>query len=348
MVTIGIDAHKRNHTAVMVDEQGRRLTQTTTGACSSDHLALLAWAAGRSRQRQWAVEDCRHLSRRLERDLLTAGERILRVPPKLMANSRDGARSYGKSDPIDALAVARAALREPNLPTARLDGRERELRLLVDHREDLIAERTRMINRLRWHLHELDPGSEPAPRSLNRLRTLDRIAAALDGIEGTVARLARKLTERCRQLTLEIQQLERELATLVETLAPSLLAICGCGPLTAAKILGETAGIDRFRSPAAYARHNGSAPLPVWSSNRSRHRLSRSGNRQLNAALHRIALTQAQWHPDAKKMIARRKAQGDGGLEALRILKRRLSDIVYRALKTDATHQPQPTPTTQT
>lgn len=337
MVTIGIDAHKRSHTAVVVDEQGRRLAETTTGTTSGDHLRLLGWAAKHGAERVWAIEDCRHLSRRLERDLLAAGERILRVPPKLMANARDGARTFGKSDPIDALAVARAALREPDLPVARLDGPERELRLLVDHRDDLVQERTRMISRLRWHLHELDPGNEPAARSLNHLRNLDKLLARLDGSEGLVARLARELCGRCRQLTVEIKELEQELSELVQALAPSLLAVCGCGVLTAAKIVGETAGIERFKSNDAYARHNGTAPLPVWSSNRSRHRLSRSGNRQLNAAIHRIALTQAQWHPEAKAMIARRKAQGDGGLEALRVLKRRLSDVVYRALETDAT-----------
>lgn len=111
----------------------------------------------------------------------------------------------------------------------------------------------------------------------------------------------------------------------------------GCGALTAAKILGETAGIERFHSAAAYARHNGTAPLPVWSSNRARHRLSRIGNRQLNAALHRIAMTQAHCHQPAKDLITRRKAGGDSGLETLRILKRRLSDVVYQALRTDCT-----------
>jgi transposase len=253
-----------------------------------------------------------------------------------MAKARDAARSFGKSDPIDALAVARAALREPDLPRARLDGQERELRLLVDHREDLVAERTRMINRLRWHLHELDPGSEPRARSLKHLRNLDSLAAGLEEREGVVARLARELVRRCRELTLESKQLERESAALVAVLAPALLAIHGCGALTAAKIVGETAGVERFRSRDAYASYNGTAPLPVWSSNHARHRLSRSGNRQLNAALHRIALTQAQWHPEAKALLARRKAQGDGSLEALRVLKRRLSDVVYRALKADA------------
>jgi len=192
-----------------------------------------------------------------------------------------------------------------------------------------------MLSRLRWHLHELDPGTEPVARSLNHLRNLDRLAERLEVAEGTVARIARDLTERCRALTIEINELEREITSLVAKLAPSLVAICGCGPLTAAKILGETAGIERFKSSDAYARHNGTAPLPVWSSNRQRHRLSRSGNRQLNAAIHRIALTQAHWHPDAKAMIARRRANGDGGLEALRVLKRRLSDVVYRALLAD-------------
>lgn len=336
MVMIGIDAHKRSHTVVVVDDRGRQLAQRTVGTGSSDHFELVAWAA-RHGQHVWAVEDCRHLSRRLERDLLAAGERIVRVPPKLMANARDGARSFGKSDPIDALAVARAALREPDLPLARLDGPEREVRLLVDHREDLVQERTRIINRLRWHLHDLDPAGEAAPKTLNRLRNLDLLSSQLASVEGTVARIARDLIERCRALTIAITQLEREISQLVERLAPALLAICGCGPLTAAKILGETAGIGRFKSPDAYARHNGTAPLPVWSSNRARHRLSRTGNRQLNAAIHRIALTQAHWHPPAKAMIARRRANGDGGLEALRVLKRRLSDVVYRALRADLT-----------
>jgi transposase len=338
MVTIGIDAHKRSHTVVAVDGQGRQLAQRSLGTTSADHLELVAWAA-RFGERRWAVEDCRHLSRRLERDLLAAGERIVRVPPKLMANARNGARSFGKSDPIDALAVARAVLREPDLPAARLDGPEREVRLLVDHREDLVGERTRIISRLRWHLHELEPGNEPAARTLNQLRTLDELGGRLADVDGTVARIARELVARCRTLTIEIKQLEREIGELVATLAPSLIAICGCGSLTAAKILGETAGVDRFKSAAAYARHNGTAPLPVWSSNRSRHRLSRTGNRQLNAAIHRVALTQAHWHPPARAMIARRRANGDGGLEALRVLKRRLSDVVYRALKADTTIQ---------
>ncbi len=161
MVVIGIDAHKRTHTAVLVDANGRQLASRTCGSTSKDHLTLLRWAAGHDEQRVWAIEDCRNMTRRLERDLLAAGERIVRVPPELMAHARDAARTYAESDPIDALAVARAARREDSLPTAHLDGPDRHLRLLVDHREDLVAERTRAVNRLRWHLHQLDPHRQP-------------------------------------------------------------------------------------------------------------------------------------------------------------------------------------------
>jgi transposase len=123
MVTFGVDAHKRTHTVVAVNDRGTPVGQTTVGTTSQDHLVLLRWAVRFGAERRWAVEDCRHLSRRLERDLLAAGESIVRVPPKLMAHVRDSARTYGKSDPIDALAVARAAQREPNLPLARPDAR---------------------------------------------------------------------------------------------------------------------------------------------------------------------------------------------------------------------------------
>jgi transposase len=340
MVTLGIDAHKRSHTVVAVDEQGRQLGVTTIGTNTKDHLGLLRWAERFGADLQWAVEDCRHLSRRLERDLIAAGQPIVRVPPKLMAHTRDSARTYGKSDPIDALAVARAALREPDLPVARLDGPERNVRLLVDHREALVAQRTRIICRLRWHLHELDPSWEPGSRSLDRASAYDKVDAHLAGFDGLVARLARDLSTMGRQLTRSIRELAAEIDELVTSLVPALLAVPGCGPLTAAKIVGETAGIDRFKSRDAYARHNGTAPLPVWSSNKARHRLSRTGNRQLNAALHRIALTQARWHPDAIALLARRKTGGDSGLEALRVLKRTLSNVVYTALRTDAQIKP--------
>ena len=275
MVVIGADLHKRSHTLVAVDETGRRLAEKTVSATPAGHLEVRRWAA-RWPERTFALEDCRHLSRSLERDLVRAGERVIRVPPKLMAGARRSTREPGKSDPIDALAVARAALREPDLPVASLDGPEREVRLLVDHREDLIATRTQDQNRLRWHLHELMPGDEPAPRSLDRGHVLAALDQRLADEPGVVGRLARELVVRIRELTTAIDGLEREIAGLVERLSPSLLALTGCGPLTAAKLIGESAGIGRFRSKAAFARHNGSAPVPVWSGNTVRHRLSRA------------------------------------------------------------------------
>ena len=189
MMVIGIDAHKRTHTAVAADQAGQHLSTKTVGTTRKDHLTLLQWATEHGDDRLWAIEDCRHLSRRLERDLLAAGERVVRVPPKLMANARDAARTYGKSDPIDALAVARAALREPDLPVARLDGADREIRLLVDHREHLVAEHTRIISRLRWHLHELDPAWRP-PTKLDRTSAFDKIGAHVATFSGLVADLA--------------------------------------------------------------------------------------------------------------------------------------------------------------
>jgi len=333
MIIIGIDSHKRTHTAVAVDGTGRKLAEKTLVATSAGHLELVRWAA-RFAERTWALEDCRHLSRRLSTDLLVAGEGVVRVPPKLMAGVRRSSREPGKSDPIDALAVARAALRE-DLPAATLDGPDREVRLLVDHREDLVAERTRAENRLRWHLHELDPGSEPPTRSLNRAVVLAALERDLADAPGIVGRIARELVARIRDLTTTINELEREIGRLVADLSPSLLALTGCGPLTAAKLVGETAGIGRFRSRPAFARHNGSAPLPVWSGNTERHRLSRTGNRQLNVALHRIAITQLQREGPGKTYLEHRRALGSTKTEAIRALRRRISDEVFRRMRHD-------------
>ncbi len=154
-MVFGTDAHKRSHTVVAVDEAGAEIGSVTVGATPEGHLRLVKWA-GQWPDRRWAIEDCLALSRRFEADLLKVGEQVVRVPPKLMAGVRRSARTRGKSDPIDALAVAGAALREPDLPVAKLDGPSRDLRLLVDYRESLVKDRTAAQNRLRWRLHELE------------------------------------------------------------------------------------------------------------------------------------------------------------------------------------------------
>src|SRR5919106_6175869 len=165
MIVIGVDVHKHSLTAVAVDEAGRMLAETTVAAASND---LLEWASGLGAERLWALEDCRQLTRTLERELLAAGEELVRVPPKLMAPERRAGRARGKSDPIDALAVARAALREPRLSRPRPDEQlYRDLKLLVDHRDDLVDERRRAQQRLRPHPQPLDPSFSVPARPLH-------------------------------------------------------------------------------------------------------------------------------------------------------------------------------------
>jgi transposase len=206
-----------------------------------------------------------------------------------------------------------------------------------------VAERTRTQNRLRWHLHELDPDLQVPTGALDRVVWLDRITQRLQQQPATLlVGIAAELVERCRALTARINQLAGQLAKRVAVQAPQLLAMAGCGPLSAAELLVETAGADRFRSEAAFAMHAGVAPIPASSGNTQRHRLNRGGNRQLNAALHRIAVTQLRVHAEAQAFIQRRVAGGDSGTEALRALKRLLARRVFRLLR-DAhpgRHQP--------
>lgn len=344
MVVFGVDAHKRTHTIVAADPAGAAIGSITVAATPHGHLKAVQWAA-QFEQRRWAIEDCRHISRRFEADLLSAGEVVVRVPPKMMAKQRSSARTRGKSDPIDALAVARAGLREPDLPTAQLDGPSREVKLLVDYRESLVRERTALQNRLRWRLHELEPGFDPPAGSLDRYKTLDQITDVLNNHTSVVADLARREVTRIRDITVEAHQLQRDIQARVAEIAPSLLQLPGCGALTAAKLVGEAANIGRFKSGDAYAMFNGTAPIPVWTGNNTRHRLNRGGNRQTNAAIHRIAVTQLRIHPPAQQLIAKHTSNGKTQREALRILKRRLSDVIHRTMTQDT--QAHQTATTQ-
>jgi transposase len=334
MVTFGGDSHKRTHTLVAVDENGREVGELTVAATPCGHMGALAWAR-QWPERRWALENCRHLSRVLERDLLSAGEAVVQVSPKLMGSARRSGRELGKSDPIDALAVARAALREPHLPVAQLEGRSREVKLLVDHREDLVGERTRIQNRLLWHLHELEPGYEVVASGLLRTVVLAEVSARLESHTGVVAEIAAELVDRLAELTQSIKRLQRRIDALMRELAPRLLSLPGCAALSAAKLVAETADVSRFRSSAAFAMHNGTAPIPVWSGNQERHRLNRGGNRQLNVALHRIAITQMRLGGAASAYIARRLTMGNTKTEAIRALRRQISDEVYRRLRQD-------------
>jgi transposase len=333
MILIGLDVHKHSLTAVAVDELGRPLGELNTTSSGE----LLAWSEGLARERLWALEDCRHVTRGLEQTLCSAGERLVRVPPRLTAPQRRSGRSRGKSDAIDALAVARAALREPRLDRPRPEeGRLRELKLLVDHRDDLVAERRRCQQRLRWHLHELEPGLQVPLGALDRSLWLDRLGRRLARREQTLqVRIARELVGRRRGLTRSILGLEHELHEHTQALAPTLLAPPGCGPLSAAKLLCEIGPIARFQSDAQLARHAGLAPLEASSGKYQRHRLDRGGNRQLNCALHRIAVTQGRVHAPARAYLERKQGEGKSRREAIRCLKRQLARTVYTTLRSE-------------
>ncbi|WP_421874559.1 IS110 family transposase [Mycolicibacterium wolinskyi] len=338
MIVVGADVHKRSHTFVAVNEVGRRLGEKTVKATTEGHQAALIWAREQfGTDLIWGIEDCRNMSARLERDLLGAGQKVVRVPTKLSAQTRKSARTRGKSDPIDAEAVARAVLREPDLPVACHDETSRELKLLTDRRDILVAQRTSAINRLRWHVHELDPEQAPAARKLKLTTHQQALQDWLQTLAGLIAEIARDELADIIRLTAEINALEKRLAARIRDLAPTLLAIDGCAELTAAKIVGEAAGIERFTGEAAFACHAGVAPIPAWSgANAGQMRLSRSGNRQLNTAIHRIAVTQArmegsQGHTYYHRLIAEGKTKA----KARRCLKRRISRRVYQALLTD-------------
>lgn len=330
---MGIDPHKKTHTAVAVDAAGKQLAELTFQARVKGFEKLLVWARRIDDKRLFAVEDCRHVSSSFERFLIARGEAGVRVPPKVMAGARESARTPGKSDPIDALAVARAALREPDLPKIGLAGAELDLRLLVDHREDLVAQRTGVQQRLRWHLHDLDAAFEVPARRLDVAAQLQRVDRGLARMDKTTrVRLARRLVASCRQLTAEIDALEIEIGFMVRAMAPELLGIPGCGALTAAKLVGEIGDVNRFCSDAKLAIHAGVAPLPASSGNSSRYRLNRKGNRQINLALHRIAITQGRIHEPARIYLARKQAEGKSRLEALRCLKRFIAREVFKAM----------------
>jgi transposase len=341
MMVFGVDPHKQSHTAVAADGLGRRQAHKTVRARREGHRELIAWARELAPDgRRWAVEDVRHVASGLVRELLAAGEEVVFVPTRLMAGMRSGGRERGKSDPIDALANARAALREDVfLPAARLNGQVLDVRRLSDHRDDLVTARTRTINRLRWLVHDLDPALAPAPRTLSRTRKARRqLETGLRALPASAGRrIALSLLAAVTALTGEIAGLDEDLTALITRLCPELLAVCGIGVVSAARILGETGDIRRFRSPAAYARHNGTAPIPASSGTRDTHRLNRGGNRQVNAAIYRAALVQARCHDGARALLDRRAATiRETRKAALRVLKRHLSDVIYRALQADA------------
>jgi transposase len=335
MVTIGIDPHKRTHSAVATDELGRQLAERTQPAKSDGFGALLVWARELDSDRVWVIEDCRHVSGPFERFLLDRGETVVRLPPQLMAGARTSVRERGKSGPIDTLAVARAALREgiDTLPTARLSSPELEIRLLVVHRERLVDARSRLISELRWQLHDLWPDWEIPKRVLVGVGWQRQVARRLQRATPSVrVTIARDEIRRITDLTRTINQLHEQITALVKQHASHLLAERGVGSLLAAKLIGEIAGIDRFATDAKLARMAGCAPIPVSSGRTDRHRLDRGGNRQLNHAIHMYAICRIRHDPQTAIYIAKQRKAGKTNTEAIRSLKRHLVRRIHRLL----------------
>jgi transposase len=347
MIVIGTDTHKGSHALAAVDEgTGRVRGSREIKADDAGHLAAVRWARGLDEDRVWAIEDCRACSRRLEQALLAAGERVVRVPPHRMGASRKGEREPGKSDQIDALAVARAVVGDgvEQFPVAYLDEHAMEVRLLADHRQDLIAERTRTVNRLRWHLLQLSPELERSIKrgALNQARVLDRVDRVLRKLPACArARVAREQVAQIRSLTRQVNALQSELLELVKAHRPQLLAEQGCGALTAAILIGHTAGVKQFRKRSSFGLQTGTAPIPCSSGQRTQHRLNRGGDRQLNHALHIVAITRAQHDPATKAYLARKQAEGKTTKGALRSLKRHLARRFYHLLTEPLIDQPQ-------
>jgi transposase len=341
MIVLGADTHKRSHTIAGIGAAtGEVLGERTVQVGRAGFLALLSWARDLDGDRVWALEDCRHVSGSLERFLIERGERVLRIPTNLMAETRKSSRQRGKSDGIDAVNVARAALREglDTFPAAHLDGPELDLRLLVDHRERLVRHRVELNNTLQWHLHDLWPELQLPGGALFSKKWSTRIARRLARTDQTMrVRIARDELRRLRELTNTIKSLEHEITQLVSQIAPQLLAQPGFGPLIAAKLVGEIAGAQRFATAAKLARAAGVAPIPASSGNSRRQRLDRGGNRQINAALHRVIVTRARCHQPTRDYIERRRREGKTTREAIRCLKRYLARQVWHLL------QPAPT-----
>jgi transposase len=333
MQAIGIDTHKDTLAACRVDAAGTALDEQTFTNDLAGHRSLLAWI-GPGSTITVGIEGSASFGASAARCLVAAGVHVREVPPQLAYRERGRTHRAGKSDPGDALAIARVTLREPDLPPVRVADRTLELQLLVEAREDLLAEQTRVRNRLHADLRTLLPGYGATIANLTAVRHQRTVGRLLRRLHGVHVDLARARLGRLRGVTSEIDGLTRLISARMA--GHPLLTMPGVGALVAAKLVGEAGDIRRFRSADAFAALAGVAPIPA-SSGQTRHlRFNRGGNRQLNRALWTIALVQAAHHPPAKAYLARKRAEGKTGRDAIRALKRQLVRTVFRLLSEGA------------
>jgi transposase len=338
-VVIAVDPHKGSWTAAAVDASLQPLASIRVPVSGEGYRTLRGFAR-RWAQPAWAIEGATGIGAPLTRRLRAEAIEVIDVPAKLATRVRVLSIGHGrKNDDADAVSVGIAALTSPTLNTAHIDPQATALRAIVDHRDDLVKIRTQTVNRLHVVLTHLVPGG--AARNL----TADRAAELLRGLRlrdpaaKTLRALATDLISEVRQLDRRITKAANDIQTAVSASGTALTHLYGIGTLTAAKILAHVGDVHRFRSAAAFATYTGTAPIEVSSGEVKRHRLSRAGNRQLNCCLHVMAIIQVRQDTPGRAYYLRKRSQGKSHNEALRCLKRRLADLVYRELIHDATTQ---------
>jgi transposase len=339
-ITIGIDPHKGSHTAVAIDSNEHVLDEIRVRSCSTQTTRLRDWAK-RFEERTWAVESAHGLGYLLAQQLVAAGENVIDVPPVRASRVRVlGSGRSQKNDPNDARSVAIAALRADDLATVCADDHSRVLKLLSKRHRDLGRLKNKASCRLHALLLEMVPGGAGF-----RITTVTRINAVISDFEPVDA-MGRQRQQIARELATDIDRYndlldaskQRINAALVAS-ATSLRTICGVGPICAAMIIGESGNIDRFKSKHHYASYNATAPVEASSGPKVRHRLNPRGNRKLNWAIHVVAISQLRHDTLGRAFYDRKVAEGKTSKEAVRALKRRLSDVIYRHLAADSRQQ---------
>ena len=337
MFVIGIDPHKASHTAAVLDGHEQLVGEVRVHADRSQRDRLLAFAAG-FEPRRWAIEGATGTGALSAQQLVAAGEQVFDVPPALSARVRllDNARS-DKTDAHDARSAAVVALRHSKLRVVALEDHSAVLRLLAKRHHDLVAHRTRAICRLHTVLCQLVAGGLPKRLSATRAATeLRRIRPAdAPGIERR--RLAAELLSEVRRADTDLIELKTRIAASVNHAATTVTDVFGVGPIMTAYLIGYSGDVRRFATAGHYARYNGTAPIEASSGPNARHRLNPRGNRQLNHALHIAAVTQVRNDTPGRVYYLRKQAEGKTRKEAMRALKRRISDAVYHQLRADAT-----------
>ena len=334
-VIVAVDPAKRSHTVEVLDRDERVLATLRVENTTAGYRELRAFAR-RWRQRRWAVEGARGVGRQLAQRLVADGERVIDVPAKLSTRVRVLDTGHGrKNDPADAHAVGVAALRRRGLTEMTLDDETVALRLLSDRRRELVRTRTQTLNRIHQLLMELIPSGAPKRLSATKAKQLIATVRPRDVAGRTRRAMVVEMIDDVVILDRKIKAVTKQIRDAVAATGTSLTDIIGVGPVIAATILGEVGDVSRFPSRHHFASFTGTAPVEASSGEVVRHRLTRFGNRQLNHSLHTAAIVQLTHDPRGRAYYDRKKAAGKGSLGALRCLKRRLSDAVYRALVAD-------------